>query len=183
MATELQLEPTDQDDPAFVSLVARILNGTAQCYRPDDIYVIQIDNWFDHKWVSFSGCRFSQCGTWLGPLLKIPAFHPHRVKGQRYYRRVQTSVRDYEPSEAPPLHTNERLDPQERLRLNRISPAGLFLWYSGNTKDVDRASPMVSLGRGEEHVGWYASFLNRGGWKLGMAKGIAREEVRRFAAL
>ena len=180
--TGLELVSTGHDDPVFVQTVARILRATVVCYAPQDIYVVHIDNWFDHKWLSFSGCCWSQCATWLGPLLRIPAFHPHRVVSQRYYRRNVTPSGGYEASEAPPLHTDERLDPQQRPRLHRISPAGLYLWYSGRTKQVDRASLMGYFGREAEHVGWYASFLKREAWKVGMAKGIGVDEVKRFAA-
>lgn len=180
LANELELDVAEHDDPAFVTIVARVLNAAAELYRPEDVYVVQIDHWFDHKWLGFSGCRFSQCGTWLKPLLRIPAFHPHRVRRERYYRRRTDEPGGWQAAEGRRLHTDRRINPQERPRLQRISPAGLFLWYSGGTRNADRASLMLYFGRAAEQVGWYASFCRRDGWRFGQCKGAPAEAIQRL---
>lgn len=45
----VNLTATEQDDSAFVDLVNRVLHGTIACYKPRELYVIQIDTWFDHR--------------------------------------------------------------------------------------------------------------------------------------
>jgi hypothetical protein len=40
------------DDNDFVNLLNALLNALLVQQNPDQLWVIQIDNWFDHKWLS-----------------------------------------------------------------------------------------------------------------------------------
>ena len=44
-----------RDDPEFVELVKHVIAGCVNDEFPRTIIVIKIDNWFDHKWLGFSG--------------------------------------------------------------------------------------------------------------------------------
>jgi hypothetical protein len=55
-----------------------------------------------------------------------------------------------------------------------VSSSGVFLWRSGETKTMDRASLMVYSVEGVETGPWYASFLKRDRWKLNKVKSISR---------
>src|SRR5262245_40642737 len=103
----LTILPKEQDDPEFVELVARILNAAVANQLPEDVYVIHIDNWFDHKWNAFSKVRWN----WAGPVRRVPPFHPNRVVSQSHYRRSEATLAYYAPAEAAPLHV-EAKDPR-----------------------------------------------------------------------
>ncbi len=43
------------DDNDFVDLLNALLNALPVEQSPEQLWVIQIDNWFDHKWLRYSG--------------------------------------------------------------------------------------------------------------------------------
>ncbi len=53
----ITLEPRDYIDNSFVAIVEQILDNTLQLHQPAKVYVVQIDNWFDHKWLEFDSNR------------------------------------------------------------------------------------------------------------------------------
>jgi hypothetical protein len=53
---------------------------------------------------------------------------------------------------------------------------GSFIWYSSNTDKGDRASLMVYIVNREGLFSWYASLVQRDGWKLNKVKGISRTQ-------
>ena len=50
----IKLEVTNNIDPGFVAIVEQILKNTLQLHQPAGVYVVLIDNWFDHKWLEFN---------------------------------------------------------------------------------------------------------------------------------
>ena len=174
------LTATEQDDPAFVGLVDRILIGAIGCYKPRQLYVIQIDTWFDHKWKEYSGRRGYCQNVWLDPLTP-PPFVPKRVKSQLTFDRSEAEPFVFDRTKAPALHIHQNSPDNAHRRLKAITPAGLYLWYSSGTIKFDRGSLMVYSVQGDDNLGWYASFLKRGEWKLGLTKGISPSELRHFA--
>jgi hypothetical protein len=53
----ITLEPRENIDHSFVAIVEQILDNTLQLHQPAEVYVVQIDNWFDHKWLEFDSNR------------------------------------------------------------------------------------------------------------------------------
>lgn len=51
----IRLGETVEGDSRFVPVVGRALNNALEFSRPSDVYVVQVDGWFDHKWQQFSG--------------------------------------------------------------------------------------------------------------------------------
>jgi len=175
----VNLAATEQDDSAFVDLVNRILHGAIRCYKPRELYVIQIDTWFDRKWNKYSGRIGYCCNVWLDPLTP-PPFSPNRVKSQLTYELSEAEPFVFDRTKAPALHIYQNSPDNSHRRLKAITPSGLYFWYSGNTSKVDRASLMVYSIQGEDNLGWYASFLKRGHWKIGLTTGISPDELLYF---
>jgi len=47
---------TETDDPTFISSVNCLTYGlVSRQGAPNELWIIPIDNWFDHKWLRFSG--------------------------------------------------------------------------------------------------------------------------------
>src|SRR5215510_10889155 len=53
MNFEIFTNPTD--DPHFVELLKHLISRLVGETFPEQIFVMKIDNWFDHKWLNFSG--------------------------------------------------------------------------------------------------------------------------------
>lgn len=171
----ITLTATEHDDPAFVELVGRVMNGAIQVYRPVEVYIIQIDTWFDHKWNHYSG-RLGYCrNAWLDPL-RPPPFTPNRVKSQLAFQLSKAEPFEFDRKKAPALHIEQSSPNASHRRLIKMTSSGLYVWYSGETAKVDRASLMVYSIQNGQNIGWYVSLLKRGEWKIGASKGISNAE-------
>ncbi len=181
------LEP--QDDPAFLTVVDRIVAKLCDQHRFEEVHLIHIDNWFDHKWLSYSGCgvvAFQGGYYWLETAKKetwqeqltFPPFNPNRVVAQ--FQFVRIAEHQYE-EQAPPylIHSRKRKSSAKNLnrRVTDFCQSGLFVWYSSGTATNLRGSIMVYRVLNGEVATWYASFSQRGGWQLDQVKGIHREQV------
>lgn len=167
---------TDHDAPQFVELVTRILGAAVRLYRPDEIYVVQIDHWFDHKWKAFSGKLLGELGVWKVQLT-LPPFNPPRVMSQVYYEAESPGAAVYTLRPPLPLHIDQWSDANMQRFVDRVSRNGVFIWYSGDTKTSDAASIMLYHVSEGETAGWYASFRKKEGWKLNDVAGISRREL------
>jgi hypothetical protein len=166
----IELKPTESDDPAFVGLVARVLNGAVLRYEPVDIYVVQIDGWFDHKWLAFAGKILGAVGVWK-VRLTVPPFNPHRVVSQLYLKADPSVPGAYEPLAAEEIHIDQWSDSNLRRWVRGISERGLFLWYSSGTAHSDRGSILAYNTDAEREIGWYVSFRKDAVWKVHRVKG------------
>jgi len=176
----IDLNPNQDDDAQFVRLASQLLNNLIHLHSPKDIYVIQIDHWFDHKWQYFSGKTIGVIGVW-NSTLTLPPFNPSRVVSQKYYR-AEPSAGTYQSRSAKPLHLDQWSGQNLHRFVKAVSSSGLFLWYRGETVKLDRASLMVYVVKGDQAAPFYASFSNRDGWKVGKVKGISRMQVEQMVA-
>lgn len=51
----VQVVAGENDDPGFIRLVNLLIAGVVNRYSPLQLWIIHIDNWFDLKWLRFSG--------------------------------------------------------------------------------------------------------------------------------
>jgi hypothetical protein len=166
----------EHDDSSFIVLVSRTLNGAILCYKPTEIYVVQIDNWFDHKWRAFSGKAVGAVGVW-NTRLTVPPFEPNRVISQLHYRADEKKPETHVLQPAKDLHLHQWSSSNLQRFLKQFTESGLFIWYSGNTLNNSTGSLMVySVGRGYE-LSWYASFKREGDWRVNKVQSISRREL------
>ena len=57
----------------------RIIKGVIKLLSPEDLYFVFIDNWFDSKWLQFSGKILGAAGYWKGDT--VPPFNQNRITG------------------------------------------------------------------------------------------------------
>jgi len=50
-----QVAVGETDDPGFIAVLNSLVQGLISNRAPEQLWIIQIDNWFDHKWLRFSG--------------------------------------------------------------------------------------------------------------------------------
>ncbi len=183
--------PEPDDDPAFLNCVDRIIAGLIDHQAPEELYLIRIANWFDHKWLRFSGIgRVAYHGmpsihTALDEFsqgqLTFPPFTPNRIATQHFFSRGPGG--DF--NEQPPAHLVHRTKCARSARnLHRrvadFSDSAVFIWFSSNSAANQQASVMAYSAYSGQASGWYAGFERDRTWRLGRVKGIGNGEVSAY---
>jgi hypothetical protein len=180
-----------KDDHGFIELLNSLVNGLLADFSPERFWIIQIDNWFDHKWLKFSG---NGAATSAIPLdgydtvkaefyqdkLTFPAFSPNRVLSQWSYVRTGEG---YAETPFPALpHSTERQHTNNNLhrRVLDFDRSASFLWYSSNTHANGRGSVMVYNTEVDRFGCWFAAFRRQRDWALHATKGVSSSEIERL---
>ncbi|MEM6516596.1 MAG: hypothetical protein AAF688_10475 [Bacteroidota bacterium] len=71
------LKEKNNDNPNFILNCEKIIQNRIELWKPNDIFVTRIDNWFDQKWMEFSGTIMAGLSIWKAETT-IPPFHPNR---------------------------------------------------------------------------------------------------------
>ncbi len=178
--------PEIDDDPAFLAITDRIIESVVDENKPEDFFLVRINNWFDRKWLQFSGLGIVHFDSGLPrpevaldevwkKKLTFPPFTPARVLGQYYF--CLTTKKNYEEQSPPYLiHKAERK--HSATNLNRYvkdsSRSGAFLWYSSNSAKNLQGSMMVYKVSDGETQSWYASFEKKKSWGIKQTQGISK---------
>jgi hypothetical protein len=196
MKTLVAAGPTD--DASFVEVLNSLLQGLISQHKPEALWIIQIDNWFDHKWLKFSGMGGVASPFLLGGLvtpfdsvkvefyqgkLTFPPFTPNRVLGQWSYSRIGDDYREV-PFPAMPHSSKRQRSPMNlQRRIQGLSRSACFVWYSANTIANGRGSVMVYDLRADGLECWFAAFNRLQGWKVQQTKGVSRDDVEQLVAM
>jgi len=172
----IDIIPTSDDDLDFISIVIRIFNENAVKYNPNELYLIQIDNWFDHKWLKYSGKRSGIVPIWKHRIT-VPSFTPNRVLKETYYIKGSEKKEYQEKTLIKSLHQYYPAKGSERYYIDELTESGMFLWYSGNTKANKYGSVMIYIYTKEHSKQWYASFVLKDVWELNKTKRIDPKEI------
>jgi hypothetical protein len=186
------------DDNEFVYLVNGLLNRLLVEQSPEQLWVIQIENWFDHKWLRYSGSgsvaspfpanwnssfmdRFASVKEqfWRDKLT-FPPFTPDRVEGQWSFLRSNGGYIEAPLPNLPHRESRHRSHSNLNRRVERFVQSPSFAWYSGNTLKNGRGSLMVYSVGPDEPICWFAAFGRKSGWTLERTKGIDKEQVSRL---
>jgi len=186
------------DDNDFVDLLNALLSSLLVQQTPEQFWVIQIDNWFDHKWLRYSGSgsvastfpadwtssfmdRFASVKEqfWRNKLT-FPPFAPDRVVGQWSFLRSKGEYIEVPFPKLPHKESKRRSHSNLNRRVEDFVRSASFVWYSGNTLKNGRGSVMVyNIGPGKP-ICWFAAFGRKSGWLLERTKGINMEQVSRL---
>jgi len=167
----IELVPTEFDDPAFLSLVESILNGAVAALQVREVYLVHVDNWFDHKWLGWWGRRTEE--------LRVPPFSPNRVCSEKHYIWDENGSRWTSVPHTKPLHPHQPGRRWLAQPIDRLSPSAAFIWYSGNTMTNGTGSLMLYRSCAEGYA-WYASFAKDEHWRVEDGRQITRGELKRF---
>src|SRR5262245_44354754 len=131
-----------EDDSAFVHLVAVTFNRILRQTKPREAWIIKVDNWFDKKWLNFSGIGTVHFPHWgrFAPEAALdefsqhhttfPPFTPNRVLRQSYFTRTPDG--DYLRGIAKrPVHQRLRQPSAANLhrRVSDFTESAVFAWY------------------------------------------------------
>jgi hypothetical protein len=173
----VSLSSAENMDREFLGIVESVLNNFVRINRPTDVYVVLIDNWFDHKWLEFESHRYDNDALGWRKKLSIPRFEPHRVISQTHFHANPSNEMSYETHESKPLHILA-----DRRFLSQICSSGVFVWYSFVDRAADRGSVMVYLNDDGRGSAWYASFAKNPNWQVNKMKGISKPELTELMA-
>ena len=190
MNTQPRCYPEPNDDPAFLACLDQIISGVIARSRPEEVYIIRIDNWFGHKWLTFSGIgrvhfddsgllgRDVALGEFHADRVTFPPFNPKRVRSQVYFC---STTKGYYEEQAPArlIHRPKRQHSSQNLdhRVVDFSDAGVFIWFSSETAGNSRGSVMAYSVNGTDVSTWFASFSRDDKWRINRVKGISRNDV------
>jgi hypothetical protein len=179
------------DDNEFIDALNSIIAGVLRSLTPDAVWVVHVDNWFDHKWLRFSGNGaiaseipvegyYSVKQPFWQDKLTFPPFSPDRIVEQWSFSRSGDDYIEAPLTKLP--HRNQRTPSPSNLyrRVEGFGSSVLFIWYSGNTLKNGRGSVMLySTGRNPS-VSWFAALRRNRKWTVDRTKAISREEVSRL---
>ncbi|MEY3445162.1 MAG: hypothetical protein RLZZ519_3443 [Bacteroidota bacterium] len=177
MSSSLGIASTDNDHPIFIEKVAQILRDRIDVWSPSDIYITKIDSCFDPKWVHFSGKVLGALGLWL-KRVTVPPFHPSRVVSSEYYKREDGIY--FNSKIKKPLHILQTSEKNMHRQISDFSKDGLFIWYSGSTKQNGIGSLMGYLESENEHFAFYLMLHEDNEWKPSHLIGLTQRELERI---
>ena len=187
----MEILSKQNDDPEFVELVKGMIAGCINDSFPNTIIVVRIDNWFDYKWLGFSGrgrvgfpfVENFDLDTALDEFhqdqITLPPFSPKRVIEEYHFRREldgEYSARDPRPY----LQQKELAQSSQNLHkriVDRVDSA-VLVWFSSNTTQNLRGSVMVYEVKNREVNPWYAGLAKKGQWRVLQTKGISVDQVQ-----
>ena len=173
------------DDPEFIEIVNKIIGALVFQWNIDEIMIIKIKNWFDHKWLNYSGKKLIHFEGTLHPdkvalendwkeRVTFPPFNPNRVISEQYFRKRETGNKQFEKV----VHKPQRSTENQLNQVARMTENGLYIWYSSNSKPLLRASLMMYKVQSHELNSWYATVEKRDIWKVSRTKGIDKNEIQ-----
>jgi len=165
------LKEKHNDNPNFILNCEKIILSQINLWNPMDIFVNRIDNWFDEKWMGFSGTIMSGLSIWKEETT-IPPFHPNRVESSDFY---QKTTEQYVKRENPKtLHIYQTSKDNLKRYVSEFTNDGLFIWYSGNSKANDIGTLMCYLIRESKCYPFFITLSGKKEWNVSKTKGISR---------
>jgi len=169
------VEPGDAE--AFLACAESLAAGLCALYRPAELHVVKIDNWFGPRWLRFSGKILGLAG-FQRTKLTLPPFVPARVV---FEHTLERSV-DAGTYRAARMHRVFHIEQTSSLNLRRyvhdLAPTTAILWFSGGSAGNGHGSIMAQVPADGFHWSWYAGLAADQGWGLSTHKGISPVEFR-----
>ena len=184
---QVKLKIEKGDSPEFIELVSIIINRLSDKLEIDEISIVKIKNWFDHKWLNYSGKGLIHFEKTLNPdrvalanfwkdKITVPPFNPNRVLTEQIFIRHKTGNKNFENI----LHLDQRSTENQNNRIASKSDNGLFIWFSSNTIANQQGGLMVYEVIEQNVNSWYASLENKSGWTITKSKGINLNELKKI---
>jgi len=163
------------DNPNFILNCEKIIQNRIKLWNPTDIFVNRIDNWFDEKWMKFSGTIMHEIAVWKGEIT-VPPFHPNRVESSDLYKK--TTEQYVKIDNLKTLHIFQESNNNLKRKITEFSNDGLFIWYSGNSKVNEVGTLMCYLVRESECQPFFITLSGKKEWNVSQTKGILRKEIQ-----
>ena len=179
---EINIESGDADD--FIISVNKIVGKLIDKKDINEVCLIRIKNWFDHKWLNYSGKSVVEFRGGAGLIdsalnnewrekITVPPFNPNRVLSELFFRIGPTDNKMFEKN----LHKKKDSNDNIHNRISAYTKSGMFVWYSSNTEINQKGSMMIYIVQDDNIKTFYVSFVNNNGWKINQTKNISANEL------
>lgn len=170
----IEIPSKETDSPAYMAQVNALLNDELIHCTPGQVYIIQIDHAFDHKWLGYSGNPIQHLAVWKR-LLTLPPFHPNRVKWQRAYKLSEPGkpFAYVERDGVPLLHIRQQSQQNLDRYLRDVSNSAIFVWMSGDTQRSGLGTVMIYWALPNFTDKWFATLRADNGWKMAKHRRIS----------
>lgn len=176
----ITLLPHPTDDVTFLSCLETLIQNRVKEYRPNQLYLIRLDNWFDDKWLRFSGTRMHEISIWQLDQVTVPPFHPNRIESCLYYKLEESGYTSREMT--TPLHIIQTSTDNLHRKITDFTDDGLYIWYSSKSKMNSMEAVMMYRVKDNECFPFYLSLSGGLNWKVQKIKGITRNQVQEILA-
>lgn len=176
----------NSDAPEFQEMMSFIIHKLVQTLQPNEISIVRINNWFDHKWLNYSGKQIQKFDSATHPNIPfvlepywnnevtIPPFHPNRVLSESKFRKTGTKGETFEQA----FHVFQESSKSNSNLISRRTNNGLCIWISSNTITNKQGSIMVYQIKNAQIETWYASMEEKGKWCVSKTKGIDKNHLQ-----
>lgn len=169
------LNEKHNDSPDFILNCEKIIQTLIKQWNPADVFVNRINNWFDNKWMEFSGTLMHDLSFWKAKTT-IPPFHPNRIESSEFYQKNNSQ---YVKKENPKsLHIYQESKDNLKRYVSEFTHDGLLIWYSGNSKANDVGTLMFYLARYSECQAFFITLSGAKGWNVSQTNGISKKEIQ-----
>jgi hypothetical protein len=184
---KIKVLETDSSD--LIVLINQIISSMVFQYKINDLYYVRIKNWFNHKWLNFSGIGtvpFESGGMFEFDMVSkekwqdeitVPPFNPNRILSETYVIRDRSENNSLEKFS---LHKKTNSQNNLQNRIFNYSQNGIFVWYSSNSEINKRGSLMVYRVQGKTIETFYASLVQDHKWRIIQSKGIGLNELNAY---
>ena len=183
----LNIDPDSTDSLEFITIIESIISNLIVQFNVDDICIIKVKNWFDHKWLNYSGKSIIHFEETTHPdkvaitnnwkkRITIPPFNPNRILYEKLIQRKDHSNPRFEKL----IHNRQRSTDNSDNYVYLKSDNGLLVWYSSNSKVNNQGSLMVYRVDNDSVDTWYASYENKGEWIIRDTKSINQNSLKKL---
>ncbi len=166
------LKKQSDDDERFISRVEEAIEKIVLKNKPQSIYLIKIDNWFDSKWLKFSGKSLGAFGV-FNDELAVPPFVTNRVVYEKLFS-LETENKEYKISpKRKDIHISQDSESNLHRKIKTLFPNSAFLWFSGNTIKNKRGTVMSYFPFEDEYISMHIEFESPE-WKAKNSHGLSK---------
>ena len=121
----------ETDDSNFIVAVNNLLLIRISEFKPNDLTITYIKNWFDSKWLQFCVTTMHEIAIWKLEDVTIPPFNPNRSISSLNFSIIGEQYKNTDKK--PPLHISQASSDNLKRRIGDVSSDGIFIWYSSNS--------------------------------------------------
>ena len=182
----LKIKYFKDDAEGFKEIIDHLTFKLLELHSPDEVAVIRIKNWFDHKWLNYSGQGPQKHDLHAEPgipfVLKpfwreeitVPPFNPNRVLSTTFYKPDGNHNSKF----IEPIHIYQNSTDNLKNQITKRSENGICFWISTNSVTNRQGSLMTYIIKGEQVETWYANIEEHGLWKINQTKGISKNKLQ-----
>ena len=175
----------ESDDLKFISVVNQIITSISQAKPFEIVSITKVNNWFDHKWLNYSGKEADQfesgglvnndmaLSTKWKERITFPAFNPNRILSSRTYPMKRGVMK----KDLQPIHRYQISGQNLQNRVDLKSENLLYAWFSSNSRVNKKGSLMVYELFEKSVSNWYCQIESKNEWHISKSKNISRDQL------